>query len=950
MMKNALIILLLMFPWQFNAQDFSITDGTISTCLGTLFDSGGTGGAGYSNNESYTVTICPDNANDVITLDFINFALDNTNTATAPANNIDNIIIYDGDNTGATTLGTYTSNQLQGTIVTCTSLNTTGCITLVFNSNDAGTGVFAASITCATPCQRPFAQAISNPDTIAKICIGESVSFDGSSSFAQTGFNIVDYHWDFDDGTIDSLSGATTSYTFNDPGVFNVQLRVIDDNGCINSNLTDLSIWVAPPPVFNPIEYDTSMCIGETVTLTAHPEQYSQTWTAVPDGNLGGPQYVPDQVGQCFTTTLDFTAFTPGQTLGNINDFLDVCINFEHSFMGDLVISLTCPTGQNVVLHQQGGGGTNLGDPDQIGGAQFPGIGWDYCWSPTATNGTWVDNSATNTIVNSSGSTSLIPGTYESINPMNGLVGCDLNGTWEIEFCDLWGADDGFVFSWGINFDPSLFPPLTSFTPSIGTDQDSSSWSGSNIINTSSDGNEIIVAHTTPGSYDYTFSITSDHGCVSDTTITLVVEPAPEVFAGNDTSACTGQQVQLTGEILNTPPPAPPCVFTIDLVDTFGDGWNGASIDVIINGVITNYGMATGANASYTFTLNDGDSWEIIFISGIFDNEIIYTFTDCNGNQIFTDGPNPVIGSAFTSTYGNPVSYTYGWDPATGLTDATIIDPISSISGQTTYVLSVFPTGHPLCVSTDTVVVNINDPSAGQDSTATVCQSGTGLYLYDYLGDSLDIGGTWYNGTTIITDILDPSNLVADTFQYVIGNQGCMDTATVMIYGSIPVPISSNDTSITVDQEIPLWTSGGESYVWTPSIYLDSIYSNSVISTPGEDITYYIEVYDSLGCKAIDTINITVEYNPLFIPNGFSPNNDNNNDVFYVRGGGVALIHFTIFDKWGNLVFESFDMDKGWDGTYNGKLVNTGVYVYRMDATLKNGQPLFQSGNVTLFR
>ena len=92
------------------------------------------------------------------------------------------------------------------------------------------------------------------------------------------------------------------------------------------------------------------------------------------------------------------------------------------------------------------------------------------------------------------------------------------------------------------------------------------------------------------------------------------------------------------------------------MVDTFGDGWNGASIDVIINGVITNYGMATGSNASYTFTLNDGDSWEIIFISGTFDNEIIYTFTDCNGNQIFTDGPNPVIGSAFTSTYGNPVS------------------------------------------------------------------------------------------------------------------------------------------------------------------------------------------------------------------------------------------------------------------------------------------------------
>jgi len=948
-MKKIILAIYILLSLGVSAQDFSISDGSISTCLGTLFDSGGTGGAGYSNSESFTVTICPDNANDVITLDFLNFALDNTNTATPPANNIDNIVIYDGDNTGATSLGTYTGNQLQGTIVTCTSLNTSGCLTLVFTSNDQGTGVFAATITCSTPCQRPFAQAVSSPDTIAKICIGETVDFDGSSSYAQGGFNITDYHWDFDDGTIDSLSGATTSYTFNDPGVFVVQLHVIDDNGCINSNLTDLSVWVAPYPVFNPIEFDTTMCIGETVTMTAHPDQYAQTWTAVPDGNLGGPQYVPDQVGQCFTTTLDFTSFSPGQSLTNVNDLLDVCVNFEHSFMGDLVISLTCPTGQSVVLHQQGGGGTNLGDPDQLDGPQFPGVGWDYCWSPAATNGTWVDNSTTNTMTNSSGSTSLIPGTYESLNPMSALVGCDLNGTWEIEFCDLWGADDGFVFSWEINFDPSLFPPLTSFTPEIGTGLDSSLWSGPGI-SLSPDGNEITVTPTTAGSYDYTFTITSEHGCVSDTTITLVVDPPPEIFAGNDTSACSGEQVQLVGEILNTPPPAPPCTFTIDMVDTWGDGWNGASIDIVINGTASNYGMTTGSNASYTFTLNDGDTWEIIFNSGTFDSECIYTITDCNGNQTFSDGPSPTLGSVYTATYGNPVSYTYQWTPSTGLSDPTVIDPISSINGQTTYVLSTFPTGHPLCLSTDSVTVNINDPFAGIDSSSTICQNGTGINLNYFLGGIADTGGDWYNNSTLIPYLYDPSNLVADTFTYIIGNLGCLDTATVILYGSVPNPVSSNDTSITVDQQIPLWTSGGDSYAWVPSTYLDCSTCENVISTPGEDITYYIEVTDSLGCTTIDTINIFVNYNPLYIPNGFSPNGDDNNDILYVRGGGVASIQFQVFDKWGNLVFESFDVDSGWDGTYKGKELNTGVFVYRMDAQLKNGENLFLSGNVTLFK
>ena len=108
----SILFILFILPAYLLAQDFSIADGNISTCSGTLFDTGGQGGNGYGNNESFTITICPDNANDIITLDFLNFALDNTNTAN-PGNNIDNITIYDGDNITASTLGTYSNGQLQ---------------------------------------------------------------------------------------------------------------------------------------------------------------------------------------------------------------------------------------------------------------------------------------------------------------------------------------------------------------------------------------------------------------------------------------------------------------------------------------------------------------------------------------------------------------------------------------------------------------------------------------------------------------------------------------------------------------------------------------------------------------------------------------------------------------------------------------------------------------------
>jgi len=872
-MKNKIIVAFLFFlPFHFLSQDFSISDGNISTCLGTLFDTGGQGGAGYSNNETFTVTICPDNPTDIITLDFLSFALDNTNTAN-PGNNIDNMSIYDGDNIGAASLGTYTNNQLQGTIVTCTSLNTTGCLTIVFTSNDVGTGIFAATITCSTPCQRPVAMATTTPDTIARICKGESVNFDGSTSFAQGTFNIVDYHWDFDDGTIDSTSGANVNYTFNDEGAYVVQLYVIDDNGCINSNLISLNVWVAPDPVFNPMEYDTVICLGETAMMTAHPDQYAQTWTAVPDGNLGGPQYVPDQVGQCFSTGLTFEAFSPGQTLTNVNDFLDVCINFEHSFMGDLVVSLYCPSGQSVILHQQNGSGTNLGDPDQADDPNLAGTGWDYCWSPQATNGTWEDNSTAgvtpNTVTNSSGSESLVPGTYESLNPMNALVGCDLNGTWEIEFCDLWGADDGFVFSWEINLDPSLFPPLTAFTPEIGEQADSSFWTGPNITNTSGDGNQITISPPAAGSYDYTYTISDAHGCSNDTTVTLVVEPDPVADAGPDTTVCSGAQIQLQGGVANTPPPAPACNYSLDLEDTFGDGWDGASLDVSINGVVTNYTIAAGSNAGYNFTLNDGDVLEITYNSGNYESEHIYTLTDCNGVQVFGDGPNPTTGLVYQYTHGNATSYTYSWSPATGLSDPNIENPDVNITGQITYTLTVYPTGHPLCFSTDQVTIDIsNAAAAGLDATAEYCSVDPIVDMFTLLGGTPDVGGNWLDGNlTATSNMYDPASNITDTYAYVVGAVGCTDTAFLDVAVGAPFVLSvPNDTIICENGQLNLFVNatGGFGAPYTETWTQGLVGNGPFLFVPAADACYDVFVTDGNGCVS-PTETICVSINPPII-------------------------------------------------------------------------------------
>ena len=123
------------------AQPFPIFNGTANTCVGAMLDTGGEGAVGYSNNENITYTLCPDSPNDAISLTFLTFNL--STDGNAP---MDQMTIHDGNSTAAPTLGTYTGTGLQGLTVLASSLNNTGCLTIVFRSNNTGTGVFAASI------------------------------------------------------------------------------------------------------------------------------------------------------------------------------------------------------------------------------------------------------------------------------------------------------------------------------------------------------------------------------------------------------------------------------------------------------------------------------------------------------------------------------------------------------------------------------------------------------------------------------------------------------------------------------------------------------------------------------------------------------------------------------------------------------------------------------------
>jgi len=112
-------------------------------------------------------------------------------------------------------------------------------------------------------------------------------------------------------------------------------------------------------------------------------------------------------------------------------------------------------------------------------------------------------------------------------------------------------------------------------------------------------------------------------------------------------------------------------------------------------------------------------------------------------------------------------------------------------------------------------------------------------------------------------------------------------------------------------------------------------------------------ITNQFGC--VDTIQDIIFIAPdytFYAPNGFTPNNDGHNDLWFCEGIGVYNFHVRIFDRWGSMIWESFDMNTGWDGKANGgsKVAQEDVYVWRVDIDDINGKPHTYVGNVSLIR
>jgi gliding motility-associated-like protein len=162
-----------------------------------------------------------------------------------------------------------------------------------------------------------------------------------------------------------------------------------------------------------------------------------------------------------------------------------------------------------------------------------------------------------------------------------------------------------------------------------------------------------------------------------------------------------------------------------------------------------------------------------------------------------------------------------------------------------------------------------------------------------------------------------------------------------------------SDTSVVLGQPLQLAATGGTNYMWTPNTWLDDALIYNPISLPKDNIKYTVRVSDVNGCFADDTILVHL-YNldaGLYVPNAFTPNGDGKNDTFKpIELGMKTLDLFRIYNRWGELVYSTTDINKGWDGTYKGRGQDQANYVWYAEGTDYRGNKVKKKGNVILIR
>lgn len=402
-----------------------------------------------------------------------------------------------------------------------------------------------------------------------------------------------------------------------------------------------------------------------------------------------------------------------------------------------------------------------------------------------------------------------------------------------------------------------------------------------------------------------------------------------------------------------------------------------SSISICIDECITFTNESTGPIVGNAWTFSDpaiagpittADPGEICFpTAGSIDVTLTVTDGVVADDTVITItvNPRPTVtatassatvceGGEVTLTGGGAATYTW----TGGVTDGT---PFTVDATSTYTVTGTDALGCSNTADVTVTTIECNPLLAGFEYDNIVCL-GECMYLTDTSsGDPVswfwDFGGAaspWastaqhplvcFNFEGVFDVQLTVTNALGETSS---------TTSSITVYQS-PTVTAEEDTVIELGQSAGLVAVGsvsGGSYLWEPSDGVACPTCPITTASPLDDVVYTVTITDVNGCTAKDNVRVFVNFiEAIGVPDAFSPNNDGLNDVLYVQGLALEELSFTIYNKYGEKVFETFTQDIGWDGKFRGRDENPGVFTWVLEYQYTNGNTGRRKGNVTLIR
>ena len=397
-----------------------------------------------------------------------------------------------------------------------------------------------------------------------------------------------------------------------------------------------------------------------------------------------------------------------------------------------------------------------------------------------------------------------------------------------------------------------------------------------------------------------------------------------------------------------------------------------ASCDGGNDGVITV--TANGGNAGYQYSL-DGITFQASNVFNVAPGNYTVTVKD-NLGCTATFNTTVLLGSNFTLTPQtdpticegrstqlqlNSNATVYTWTPAIGLSSTTIANPVANPIVTTQYIVTA-TLGR--CSGEDTVIVNVNAapiPDAGSDGficfgqTYQLNASGGTQYSWSPI--------TYLNNPAIANPISTPAKDINYTLSIMSDINGCASLTTDQMRIDVTPPIKVKtfpyDTVGYNGDQFRLLAVPSDTdvinYSWSPVLGLsDPNIANPIVTAGviGDVVQYRVVTSTIAGCKGEGYVTVRVYKGPdIYVPTGFTPNNDGKNDKFTPFPVGMkSYKYFRVFNRWGQLVFSTSKLHDGWDGKLGGRDQATGTYVWMIEGVTKDDRVITKKGTITLIR